>query len=271
MKNLILVKLGGSLITDKTKPYTARLGVIRRLGREVKKALLKEKDKSLKLVLFHGAGSFAHVSAAKYKTAGGFSDDRGRLGACLVHHDAARINQIVIKNLLGAGLPVAMVAPSTLFVTKDQVPVGMKSMEPVLTLLQIGITPVLYGDVIWDQKRGACIYSGEKSLSLVAGYLKKDGWRVKQAIQVGIEDGVYQADKGKAMPLITTQDFDRISLSLQGSHGTDVTGGMRHKVEEALRLAQKGIETLIINGKKKGNLEKAILGRPIKGTRIKQS
>jgi len=49
----------------------------------------------------------------------------------------------------------------------------------------------------------------------------------------------------------------------------DVTGGMRHKIEESLEMAQKsGISSVIICGKTEGNLEKAMSGEVVTGTEI---
>ncbi len=83
---LVLVKLGGSLITDKDKPYTARREVITQLVEQV--SLIKHENPNLKLIIGNGAGSFAHQSANKYNTINGFSCDEEKLGFCLVHQDA---------------------------------------------------------------------------------------------------------------------------------------------------------------------------------------
>ena len=61
----MLLKLGGSVITDKTQPFTARTDVIERLAREIKNAL-DERGDDLQLIIGHGAGSFGHPLAEKY-------------------------------------------------------------------------------------------------------------------------------------------------------------------------------------------------------------
>ena len=82
-------------------------------------------------------------------------------------------------------------------------------------------------------------------------------------------DGVYD-ENGKTIPQITPGNFEQIRSSIASAKGVDVTGGMFHKVEEALTVAKKyKIETLIINGTKKGNLKKAILGEQVTGSLIR--
>ena len=72
MSELVLLKLGGSVITDKSQPFTAREDTIRRLGREIRQAL--EDQPNLRLVLGHGSGSFGHVVAQNYRTREGIID-----------------------------------------------------------------------------------------------------------------------------------------------------------------------------------------------------
>ncbi|WP_162569000.1 isopentenyl phosphate kinase [Acidianus sulfidivorans] len=52
-----ILKLGGSLITDKSKPYYLREDVIRRIAKELQGIN--------NLILIHGGGSFGHYEASK--------------------------------------------------------------------------------------------------------------------------------------------------------------------------------------------------------------
>ena len=70
MKELVFIKLGGSLITDKTRPYTPLLDVMDDLALQITTTLQAQPD--LRLVIGHGAGSFGHVAASEYKTRDGY-------------------------------------------------------------------------------------------------------------------------------------------------------------------------------------------------------
>ena len=70
MRELVFLKLGGSLITDKTKPYTVRMDKLGDLANQVARALQTHPD--LLLILGHGSGSFGHTAAKKYGTRDGF-------------------------------------------------------------------------------------------------------------------------------------------------------------------------------------------------------
>ena len=264
MKEIILIKLGGSLITDKSRPMTPRPDVIRRLGAEIKSALSKKKN--VQIILSHGSGSFGHIPAKKYGTADGFKNQRGRLGACITNDIAAKLNRIVIQELISAGLPVAFIPPSSIFIAENGKPIKI-FIDPVLALLDKGIIPVLYGDVIWDTKNGSSIFSGETCLKIISSELISRNWKITYDIQLGIEKGVLD-ENGKIIPLITSEKFNKLHPGISGSANQDVTGGMLHKVKEGLEMAKYGIKTLIIGGKHKNYLHQALLGRSVPGTLI---
>lgn len=262
MKELILIKLGGSVITDKEKEYSAREDNITRLVREIKSALEKVKTK---IVIGHGAGSFAHTPASIYKTKEGLVNSKSLFGMGVTEEAARLLNQIVVKKLISTKLPIYAFSPGS-FLISDAKVCSKSYLDPIKKALEIGIVPVVYGDVVLDRKIGFTIFSTEKILSILARELKKD-YKIRM-IYVTDVDGVYDQE-GKTISQITAKNFDSLKTGILGAKGVDVTGGMLHKVEEALRLSKEiGIKTLIINGNRKEILKKAILGKEVKGTLI---
>ena len=263
-KQLVLLKLGGSLITDKNKTFAARREVIIRLGKEIKFAMRKF---SGKLIIAHGSGSFGHPIAKKYKIAEGVNGRGNTKGVARVAEAAIRINRIVIECLLKAGLPVVSFAPASLMVAEDKLPVD-SFVEPISQSLKRGLIPVLYGDIIFDRKRGWCIFSSEKILGVFAKAFLKSFTEIK-VFYCGNTDGVYD-ENGKTIKIITPESFVKLREKIKGSTAADVTGGMLHKVEEAVMIAAKlGIETLIFSGRNKGQLRPALEGKYIdNSTRI---
>lgn len=265
MKKLVLVKLGGSLITDKKKPFTERKETIKRLAAEIHTV---RKRMGVHLVIGHGGGSYPHVPAKKYKTANGVANKRSLRGIAEVQDAAARLNRIITHELIGAGEDAVSLSPSSFMIANDG-RVQRAFFEPLLKLLELNMLPVVYGDVVLDRKMGCCILSTEKILNFLAAELKGK-YKIEKIIHCGITDGVYDR-AGKVIPLITPKNFKKIKLQIGESEGIDVTGGMLHKVEESLKTALKfEIETVIINGSISGQLKKAILGEKVQGTMIKR-
>ncbi len=263
MNELILIKLGGSMITDKSKEFTPRVENIANLAGELKAAIKKFKGK---IIIGHGAGSFAHTPAAKYQTGDGLINAKSLLGMSVVEDAARRLNAIVIRNFLDQKLPVFPFSPASFLISDSKVYVK-SYIDPIDKALKIGSIPVVYGDVIVDKKIGCTIFSTEKVLTILAKELKGK-YRIRMVYITDV-DGVYD-ENGKTIPQITPGNFEQIRSSIASAKGVDVTGGMFHKVEEALTVAKKyKIETLIINGTKKGNLKKAILGEQVTGSLIR--
>jgi isopentenyl phosphate kinase len=256
-KSIILVKLGGSVITDKNVSYFAREDVIKRLAEELKNA-------KTALVIAHGSGSFGHVSAAKYGGAKGY---KSTLGLAKVALDALEINRIVMRNLVAKGLPAISFKPMSMITAKNG---EMKNnfFEPIILALKQELIPVVYGDGILDETWKSTIFSGETSLGKIALYLKSKGYKIAKIIEVGETDGVYD-DKKNTIFNISSKSWPKIKKFIFNSNRADVTGGMKHKIEEALKISQIGTETLIINGNIKNELARALSGKPTKGTVIR--
>jgi isopentenyl phosphate kinase len=254
VEELILIKLGGSVITDKSREYVARGENVSRLAGEIKEASGKFAGK---FILGHGAGSFAHVPAAKYQTKKGLVNRDSLFGMSVTEEAARWLNSIVIKKFISEKLPVFSFSPAS-FLISDRV-VGSKSyLDPIKNALSIGVIPVVYGDVIMDTKTGFTIFSTETILSIIAQELLKD-YKIRMIYCTDV-DGVYDVNK-KTIAKITPSNFEKAKKAILGASTVDVTGGMLHKVEESLKLAKEtGIETLIINGTRAGELTKAILG-----------
>jgi len=261
MKKLFLIKLGGSLITDKKTPYNPRLSILKRLCKEIRG--LSRKNHTF--IVGHGGGSFPHYPAKKYETQRGVVNNKSLKGIAEVQDAAARLNRIVVNELIKAGENAISFSPSSLLIT-DNGEIKTAFLDSLLQSLELGMLPVVYGDVTFDTKKGCNILSTEKILNYLALKFRSNYNSVK-IIYCGITDGVYD-ETGETVKKISIDKFNRLKRQIGKSEGIDVTGGMLHKVEEALKIAQKKIPTLIINGTRKDELTRAVWGKIIKGTLV---
>lgn len=259
MQNLYLVKLGGSLITDKNKPFAERPETIKRLCQEIHDA--RKMRQNLSLIIGHGGGSYPHVPATKFRTAEGIVDKRSLTGIAEVQEAAAKLNRIIVRVLIDAGENAVSIQPSACSFAKNGRIQEFYSGS-LEKFLKLDMLPVVFGDVVLDTEKGCCILSTEVILAYLAK--KLNGQKI---ILCGITDGVLDK-KGEVISKITPANYDQIKKHLGTSNGIDVTGGMLHKVEEMLELAKKEISSLIINGNKQGLLKKTLLGQDIIGTKI---
>jgi len=259
---LVLVKLGGSLITDKTAAELPRSEEIKRLAREIRAA---RQDGNIKAIIGHGGGSFPHRPAHKYGTANGFHNAESAIGVSEVQHAASRLNRIVVRALIDAGENAVSFSPSSFMITTKGKP-SKVFLEPLKIALAKGITPVPYGDVTFDDKQGCAIVSTEVVLESLA---KK--FKAKRIVIASKEDGVWKdyPQNTELVEEISPKTYAEIRKCLGGSSSTDVTGGMRSKVDTLLGLAKRTkAEIVIINGLVPGRLRDAMLGKKVVGTRV---
>jgi isopentenyl phosphate kinase len=255
--SLVLVKLGGSLLTDKTKPESLREEVLRRLAAELA-ALARQRPGGL--VLGHGSGSFGHVTAERWRVHEGVTatpDGADALeGIARTQHLAARLHRRVVAELLAAGARPFSFVPSTAALGAGGA-IDSLEIASLAGALDLGLLPVTYGDVLIDREQGSAIASTEAVFEALVDALARQGRRVDRCLWLGETDGVLDAE-GRRIPRLTAAEARQVMATVGGSAGTDVTGGMRLRLETAARLAERGVESWILDGREPGALERAL-------------
>jgi isopentenyl phosphate kinase len=267
---LVFLKLGGSLITDKTQVEAVQQDVLRRVAGEVARA--RQESPHLRVLLGHGSGSFGHVAARQHGTRMGVQGEQGWMGFAQVADAAARLNRLVVAVFLAAGVPVWSVQPSAGALCHDGVISTWPGQQIELALAH-GLAPLIFGDAVLDSARGGTIASTEELFAWLAAH-----FRPRRIVLAGTVDGVYSGDPlrdpaADLWPEITPDDLPRLRASLGGSHGVDVTGGMASKVAAMCQLAasQPGLEVRLVSGLRPDAIYRALLGaQDAGGTRIFQ-
>lgn len=261
MRNVTMVKLGGSLITDKRTEQTFHVERTVGIGRALSE--VRVLDSSLSLIVGHGSGSFGHMAARRYGTMQGVSGSSAWAGFAEVARAAATLNQLVSELLADAGLPVLRVQPSAGTVCADGV-LAHWDVSAIVTALGRGLIPLVYGDVAFDVVRGGTITSTETLFFYLAEHLP-----VRRIVLLGEVEGVLGMDS-RCIPRITQATLPEVEAALGGSAGTDVTGGMETKVRDMVALAARvpGLEVHILDGRDPARLVRVLAGDSSEGTRI---
>ena len=258
-----ILKIGGSVITDKEGQLAAKTQEINRLAGEINEANVQN------LIIVHGGGSFGHPSAEEYAIKEGYKEESQKVGFSVTHHYMTVLNGLFMDSLIWHNLPALSVTPSSCIITENG---RIKQFEdaPVKSLISLGFTPVLYGDVVLDTKLGFTVLSGDQLVSALA--IRFDAVRIIIGVDV---DGVYDAD-----PKIvkTAKMLDRLTLEelrgLQGKLGKatacDVTGGMFGKMAELISAVELNIPVIVVNASKPLHIYKALVREEVKGTVIEK-
>lgn len=258
---LVFLKLGGSLITDKLTARSPRRDVINRIVREIANSL--HNNPRLQIILGHGSGSFGHISGKKHGTFNGVHTPEEWRGFAEVRYDASLLNRIVLDSLIEAGISALAFPPSASVITQERKIITW-DLEPLQSTLRKGLLPVIYGDVVFDTDRGGTILSTEDLFYHLALQFKPE-----RILLAGKDPGVWEdyPDCTSLVKEITPANLPTLQKIIQKSGAPDVTGGMEAKVKKMLQLSEKlpALETVIFSGEDPGRVQ-SILGGDTTGT-----
>jgi len=242
---MILIKLGGSVITNKEKPLSVRRKTIDNLAKSLKKI-----DESM--IIVHGGGSYGHYWSVKYDmhTKEKKYDLRG---VAIVKNSMIELNKIVLDSMLKNKINPYCLPPTDFMLGNKPI---SKKIEEIEKIAKSGLIPVTYGDALWYGQQKTYILSGDKIMTHLAKILKP-----RLSIFVLNEDGLYSDLKSKK--LIYELRGKRPSIS---ENKMDVTGGMTRKVEEASKISKMGMSVFFVNGNKPDRIVKAVKNRKFEGT-----
>ena len=242
---MILIKLGGSIKTNKEKPLSARRKAIDSILNQIKR--IREP-----MILVHGGGSYGHYWSVKYDmhTKPAKYDMRG---VSIVKNSMIDLNKIILNSAVKNRIN-AYCLPPTDFMNGNK-PIKNK----ILTINEIaksGLTPITYGDALWFGKKKSYILSGDVIMTMIGKILKP-----RLSIFVLDVDGVYSNTKSKKL----IRDFKK-EKPIISKNKIDVTGGMTRKITEATNMSKSGLKVFFVNGNKPKRILDAVSGKKFEGT-----
>ena len=270
MRDCVIVKWGGSLITDKESMCTADLEIIQSLAAVAKQCL----DEGLDLILVHGAGSFGHLRAKHWRLNEGLlrsnnfntqpDCENQKQAVSIVRNEMLTLNHEVSKALIELGLKVSTKPPHKWARNTGSNFDG--DVTKTFSDYQNSIC-ITFGDVVdCDGEREFGILSGD---DLVVR-LCKDIPNVKRLVfAIGGVDGILKRPPSIAKPSDLIEEWSS-GMNFEGVHNSeiDVTGGIGLKAIRGSEVAQLGIEVLIVNGSHPERVFSACIGESVIGTRI---
>lgn len=261
----IILKLGGSAITDKTAEASPKTQIINRLAEEIKRADLDN------LIVVHGGGSFGHPTAAKYGIKDGYKEDpTQKFGFAETHHMMTVLNGLVMDALIWHEIPAVSVAPSSCVVTENG---RVKFFDETVfkSMAKLIFTPIMYGDAVMDEKLGFTVLSGDQLVAYLAIRYKAT------KIVVGTDtDGLFDSDpktnpNAKPYKNLTLKELKEIQPKLGKATGSDVTGGMAGKISELIPAIEAGVHVTVTGATKGLSIYRALTDQSVLGTEIEKA
>ena len=253
---MYIIKLGGSVITDKSKEAFFKNKIMDNLSKEIKKA-------NKRCIIIHGAGSFGHILAKKYDLNNGLKNQNQLKGFSETIQMVHILNNHVLKSLNENSNNSVSIAPHNILKLKNH-DLFKINFEIFSDFINKNIIPVTFGDVVLDEDLGFSICSGDLLSYELAKYFKPE-----KVIFIIDEDGLYTSNpkEDKNAELINNiNHLDLRKLSTELDNHADVTRGMEGKINMISKIAKLGIDTILLNGNKPERLYGALTEKKIIGT-----
>ena len=268
-KKITILKLGGSLLTDKSTSYKLREGTLDSISVEVSECI--KLGLIERLIIIHGVGSFGHPPVIEYKLYAGFKDKDQLINLSKTQKIVNKLRFKIVDSFIKAGIPVNLMYSSSMLVRKEE-NISHFAFEALKGFFSLGMVPLLGGDIIYDQEKGFNICSGDLLATRLARELGAN-----QLIFASDVAGVYDKDPKQHADAVMIQEIhiDKIEDIVQRMENTekqDVTGRMKGKLLSIIPLRdiiQKGLEVSILSMKTPNTLKKFLEGNENLATRIK--
>jgi len=242
---MILIKLGGSIITNKGKPQSARRKTINNILKQIKKI-------NEPMILVHGGGSYGHYWSMKYSMH--TKPARYSLkGLSVVKNSMIELDKIILNSATKNKLNTYSLPPTD-FMSGNK-PIKNK-IQKIGEIAKSGLVPITYGDALWYGQKKSYILSGDVIMTTIGKILKP-----RLSIFVLDVDGVYSDTKSKKLIYDLKKEKPTISKNKM-----DVTGGMTRKITEAAKMSKSGLKVFFVNGNKPQRIVNAVSGKKFEGT-----
>lgn len=263
-----MLKLGGSLLTDKSKPYEARTALIDSVAKELSECL----DEGLveSLVLVQGVGSYGHPPVLEHALHRGFQDKKQLLAISKTQRTVNKLRDIVVESLQKYEIPVNLMHPSSTIVA-EKMRIKEHFLEPLRGYLSIGMIPLVGGDMLYDTAMGFSVGSGDLLAVLLAREL-----RAKRLLFATDVLGVYDQDPkvnpdAALMREVNLSELESVLEGMGKSRIADASGAMKGKLSKlasATELIQGGLEVALLSMMEPGKLKQVLRGDDVEATRI---
>jgi isopentenyl phosphate kinase len=259
---LVVIKIGGSALTDKKRIYTPRIEMIHRAAKQ-----LTAVRKRFSIVLVHGAGSYGHIPVRRFRLEDGFTSPKQLKGLAVTKFKLLEWERILNEIFLKHEVPLAAFLTSDFIVTRRGRIVSAE-LEPLRAWMRLGCVPMMGGDIVPDISEGFSILSGDQLAAYVAIELKAA--RLVYGVDV---DGIFDSNpklnpKAQLLSDLTPSSASGLVAKATSRTAPDVTGGMAGKIKEAVIAARHRIPVYFVNMTKEKRLQRAALGQRVLCSRI---
>ena len=267
-EDLIVLKLGGSLLTDKSTAYKLREDVIKAVAVEIKECIDLRLIKSL--VIVHGVGSFGHPPVLKYNLHKGFRNKDQLISMSKTQQIVNELRKAIAITFIEEGVPINLMHASSMIVG-DKMIITDYTLNSLKGFLSLGMVPLIGGDMMYDTSMGFSVCSGDQLAVVLSRVLYAN-----QLLFATDVPGVFDKDPktekhAQLLREINVNEIEQLFSKPNETAKTDASGKMRGKLLSLVSIKhqiQEGLEVAILSMNKKGILKNYLKGEESELTKI---
>ena len=267
-EDLIVLKLGGSLLTDKSTAYKLKEDIIKAVAVEIKDCIDLGLIKSL--VIVHGVGSFGHPPVLKYNLHKGFRNNDQLISMSKTQQLVNELRKAIAITFVEAGVPINLMHASSMIVG-DKMMIVDHALTSLEGFLSLGMVPLIGGDMMYDTSMGFSVCSGDQLAVVLSRVL-----HAKQLLFATDVSGVFDKDPksdedAQLLREININEVEQLFSNQNETAKTDASGKMRGKILSLALIKdqiQEGLEVVILSMNKKGVLKSYLKGQESELTKI---
>lgn len=266
----LIMKIGGSCLSNKAllhkalktkqpEDIKAALKIDVETIDQIAAEISEIYDADKKMILLTGVGSQGHYTVLKHGLQKGdnhtFEQHVGLLEAQIAVN---RLRQTILEALLRHKVPAVQMYASSIY-RSSKMRIEHGDISNLNHFLNVGIVPIISGDMVPDTVMGYSVLSGDQILLDIAKQFQP-----KTVIFGSDVNGVFTADPkiDTDAKLLTEIPKEEIDKRINEISGTDASGQMKGKLIEIKNLLEAGFgEIILMNLTKKGNLSPIIKER----------
>mmetsp|Transcript_25203 Transcript_25203/g.49153 ORF Transcript_25203/g.49153 Transcript_25203/m.49153 type:complete len:230 (+) Transcript_25203:63-752(+) len=150
--DVVLIKLGGAALTHKNRFETIDSKSMAQAVDLLKNEYVRN---GTRMVLVHGAGSFGHFQAKKFRlTEGSGAHPEAQLGASLCRASVRKLNVELVSRLVSSRMPAVSISPFPTTTTNGGALHRDGALQRIKHLVDNGYVPIVHGDVVCDDQLG---------------------------------------------------------------------------------------------------------------------
>jgi len=267
-EKILVFKLGGSLLTDKSTPYTLKEDVIKAVAVEIKECIDLGLIKSF--VIVHGVGSYGHDPVLKYNLHKGFRSKDQLISMSKTQQIVNIFRKTIATTFLEEGIPVNLMHASSM-VVGTKMEITDYAFNSLKGFLSLGMVPLIGGDMMYDTSMGFSVCGGDQLAVVLSRVLHANQLLFATDVAGVFDKDPKSGEHAQLLREININEVEQLLSKTSDTAKTDASGKMRGKLRSLTSikdLIREGLEVAILSMNKKGVLKNHLKGQESELTKI---